>query len=66
LKNFLELAIVHVVFQDLKVSFKIVFMCKIGEEKKWITSFFSRFLFEAKRKDVLFWLVKGGFFKFFL
>jgi hypothetical protein len=52
LKNFVELAIVYMVFQDLKVSFEIVFMCKIGEEKKWITSFFSHFLFEAKRKDV--------------
>jgi len=52
-----ELAIVYVVFQELKVSFKIVFICKIGEEKKWITSSFSRFLFEAKRKDVFFFLV---------
>jgi hypothetical protein len=45
--------------QDLKVSFEIVFMCKIGEEKKWITSFFSHFLFEAKRKDVFFLACKG-------
>jgi hypothetical protein len=54
LKNLVELAIVYVVFQDLKVSFEIVFMCKIGEEEKWITSFFSHFLFESKRKDGFF------------